>query len=227
MAPVAQGIPAPLHRSRCFDPLDRLRTVASHQYRTPGKGSDLGKKNASPSVAIIDSQSVKCADTVAASDSGYDAGKKINGRKRHILTDTCGNLLGVVVTPASVQDRDGAKVLLCLFAHLYLTLKTIFADGGYAGQCEDWVKQMGLLFGHTGLALRIVKRSDVADAPAKGFVLLPMRWIVERTFGWLVKSRRLVRDYERKPRHHEALVYLSMISLSTRSLAKIEPPSAL
>jgi len=201
--------------------------MAPHQYRPSGKGPSHVKKNASPSVAIIDSQSVKCADTVASSSSGYDAGKKINGRKRHILTDTQGNLLGVVVTPASVQDRDGAKVLLCLFAHLYLSLKIIFADGGYAGQCELWVKQMGLLFGHAGLAFRIVKRSDVPDAPAKGFVLLPMRWIVERTFGWLVKSRRLVRDYERKPKHHEALVYLSMISLNARKLTKNEPQTVL
>lgn len=151
---------------------------------------------------------MKCADTVAAGSSGYDAGKKIKGRKRHILTDTLGNLLGVVVTPASVQDRDAARVVFCVFCHLVLTLRVIFADGGYAGKLEGFLAAAGQMFGHTpGLALCIIKRSDAA----KGFVLLPRRWVVERTFGWLVKARRLVRDHERNPRHHEALVYIAMI----------------
>ena len=168
-----------------------------------------------PSAAIIDSQSVKCADTVAAGSSGYDAGKKIKGRKRHLLTDTRGDLLGVVVTPASVQDRDGAKVLFCVFCHLFLSLRLIFADGGYQGQLEGWVQCLGERFGHAGgLALEIVKRSDAA----RGFVLLPRRWVIERTFGWLVKSRRLVRDHERNPRHHEAFVYLAMIGHCARRL---------
>lgn len=152
---------------------------------------------------------MKCADTVAAGSSGYDAGKKIKGRKRHILTDTLGLLLGVVVTPASVQDRDAAKVVFCVFCHLLLSLRIIFADGGYAGKLAGFPSAAGTLFGHAGgLALSIIKRSDAA----KGFVLLPRRWVVERTFGWLVKARRLVRDHERNPRHHEALVYIAMIA---------------
>jgi transposase len=160
---------------------------------------------------------VKCADTVAAGSSGYDAGKKIKGRKRHLLTDTRGDLLGVVVTPASVQDRDGAKVLFSLFAHLYLSLRLIYADGGYQGKLEAWVRELGALMGRAGgLALEIVKRSDAA----RGFELLPRRWVVERTFGWLMKSRRLVRDHERNPRHHEAFVYLAMIGHTARRLTE-------
>jgi transposase len=163
---------------------------------------------------------VKCADTVGVQSSGYDAGKKIKGRKRHILTDTQGHLLGVVVTPASVQDRDGARVVFCVFCHLLLTLKVIFADGGYAGKLEAFVTEAGRLFGHAaGLVLSIIKRSDTT----RGFIVLPKRWVVERTFGWLVKSRRLVRDHERNPRHHEAFVYIAMIGHSTRLLALPAP----
>ena len=153
---------------------------------------------------------------MAASSSGYDAGKKIKGRKRHILTDTQGMLLGVVVTAASVQDRDAARVVFCLFCPLLLSLRMIFADGGYAGKLEDFVAAAAGVFGHAaGLILTIIKRSD----KAQGFVVLPLRWVVERTFGWLVKSRRLVRDHERNPRHHEAFVYLAMIGHSARHLA--------
>ncbi len=153
---------------------------------------------------------------MAAESSGYDAGKKIKGRKRHILTDTQGMLLGVVVTAASVQDRDAARVVFCLFCPLFLSLRIIFADGGYAGKLEDFVAAAAGVFGQVaGLVLSIIKRSD----KAKGFVVLPRRWVVERTFGWLVKSRRLVRDHERNPRHHEAFVYLAMIGHSVRPLA--------
>ena len=174
------------------------------------------KKNAQPSAAIIDSQSVKGADTVGAGSSGYDAGKEIKGRKRHLLTDTQGLLFGVHVGPASVQDRDGAKVLLSLFCHRFLSVTLIFADGGYEGKLEAWVRQMGALFGHRSLALEIIKRSD----QAKGFQLLRRRWVVEHTFGRLMKSRRLTRDHERKPSHHEAFVYPAMIGFAARRLTK-------
>ena len=216
MADAALGVPPEIHRSRRFYQLGRQRPVAPDQRSVaPGPAPDA-KKNAAPSAAIIDSQSVKCADTVGAGSSGYDAGKKIKGRKRHLLTDTQGLLLGVHVGPASVQDRDGAKVLFCLFCHLFLSVTLIFADGGYQGKLEAWVRQMGTLFGHRSLALEIIKRSD----HAKGFQLLPRRWVVERTFGWLMKSRRLTRDHERKPSHHEAFVYLAMIGFATRRLTQ-------
>ena len=112
-----------------------------------------------------------------------------------------------------MQDREGAKVLFCLFCHLFLSLRLIFADGGYQGKLEARVRQMGEHFGHCSLALEIIKRSD----HAKGFHLLPRRWVVERTFRWLMKSRRLNRDHERKPSHHEAFVYVSMIGFAAKS----------
>lgn len=196
--------------------MDQERLVGTPQQRATRAAASGSKKNATPSAAIIDSQSVKCADTVAPSSSGYDAGKKIKGRKRHILTDTQGLLLGVLVTPASVQDRDAAKVVFGLFCPLLLTLRIIFADGGYAGKLEAFVTAAAAVYGQVeGLVLSIIKRSD----KAKGFVLLPRRWVVERTFGWLVKARRLVRDHERNARHHEAFVYLAMIGHSARHLA--------
>ena len=115
-----------------------------------------------------------------------------------------------------MQDRDGAKVLFCQFCHLFLSVTLIFADGGYQGKLEAWGRQMGDLFGHRSLTLEIIKRSD----QAKGFQLLPRRWVVERTFGWLMKSRRLMRDHGRKPSHHEAFVYPAMIGFAARRLTK-------
>jgi transposase len=132
-----------------------------------------------------------------------------------MLTDTNGLLLGVVVTPASVQDRDGAKVLLCMFCHQFLSLLMIFADGGYAGKLEAFVRSMGSLFGHgANFALGIIKRLE----DQKGFIVLPRRWVIERSFGWLVKQRRLTRDHEKNPRHHEAFVYLAFIGVMTKRL---------
>ena len=152
---------------------------------------------------------------------GYDAGKKIKGRKRHALTDTNGLLLGVVVTPASVQDRDGAKLLLCMFCHRFMGLLMIFADGGYAGKLEGFVQRMGRLFGHgASFGLGIIKK--LADQ--KGFIVLPRRWVIERSFGWLVKQRRLTRDHEKNPRHHEAFVYLAFIGVMARRLTTSAAP---
>lgn len=131
-------------------------------------------------------------------------------------------LLGVVVTPASVQDRDGAKLLLCTFCHRFLDLLMIFADGGYAGKLEEFVRNMGQLFGHgAGFGLGIIRKLE----EQKGFVLLARRWVIERSFGWLVKQRRLTRDHEKNPRHHEAYVYLAFIGVMARRLtAGANPP---
>ncbi|HCN27800.1 MAG TPA: hypothetical protein DIT64_03255 [Verrucomicrobiales bacterium] len=160
---------------------------------------------------------MKCADTVGHAGSGYDAGKKIKGRKRHILTDTQGLLPGVTVTPASVQDRDGARVVCSVFCHQWRRLEVIFADGGYAGKLEGFITRAAAGWGHAqGLRLEIVRRSE----QAKGFVLLAKRWVVERTFGWLMKCRRLNRDQERNARRHESLIYPAMISLNLRALSK-------
>lgn len=117
--------------------------------------------------------------------------------------------------PASVQDRDGAKLPLCLFCHQFLGLLMIFADGGYAGKLEGFVQTMGRLFGHAAsFALGIVAKLE----NQKGFVVLPKRWVIERSFGWLVKQRRLTRDHEKNPRHREAFLYLAFIGIMTQRL---------
>jgi putative transposase len=166
----------------------------------------------SPTAAILDSQSVKGAEQ-GGDTVGYDAGKKIGGRKRHLLVDTLGMILGVKVTPASVQDREGAVLLLASLYLLFGRLQVIWADGGYAGALVAWVKGLRP-FGK--LHLDIVRRSD----DAKGFQLVKKRWIVERTFRWLYKSRRLSRDYEQRPDHSESHIYVCMSRLMLKRLAK-------
>ena len=166
----------------------------------------------SPTAAILDSQSVKGAEQ-GGEAIGYDAGKKIGGRKRHILVDTLGLLLGVGVSSASVQDRDGAVTLLASLYLLFGRLQTIWADSGYAGALVEWVKGLRP-FGK--LHLDIVRRSD----DAKGFQLVRKRWIVERTFAWLYKSRRLSRDYEKRVDHSESHIYVCMCRLMLKRLAR-------
>lgn len=161
-----------------------------------------------PTAGSIDSQSVKAADTVGAATRGYDAGKRINGRKRHIAVDTLGLVLAVVIT--AVQDRDGACSLLASLRERFSTITLVWADGGYAGRLVVWAKQA------LAMAVTVVKRSD----DTKGFVVLPRRWVVERTFGWLMRHRRLVRDYERLPAHHEAMVLWATVTIMTRQLAR-------
>lgn len=164
---------------------------------------------AEPTAAVIDSASVRGAATVGAGTRGFDAGKKVNGRKRHIIVDTLGLLLAVVVTGAGVQDRDGAKPLLELLTASCHKVRLVWADGGYAGKLVAWA-------GDTlGLTLRIVKRSDLP-----GFQVLPRRWVVERTLAWIASHRRCVRDYERLPAHHEAMVRWAMIRTTSKRLAR-------
>lgn len=162
-----------------------------------------------PTASIIDSQSVKGSDTVGKDRRGYDAGKKINGTKRHIAVDAIGMLLVVVTTTATMQDRDGGKILSWLLSKHYDGIQKIWADGGYAGKLVAWVKQ------RLSIVLTVVKRSD----DVSGFVVLPRRWVVERTLSWLMRSRRLCRDYERTDAHARAWVHWSMIGIMTRRLA--------
>ncbi|WP_072691766.1 IS5 family transposase [Rhodococcus marinonascens] len=169
-----------------------------------------GARRPLPSAAIIDSQSVRGADTVPRSSRGFDAGKKINGRKRHIAVDTNGLLLAVVVTMASIQDRDGANRLLSVLRAHCSTITMVWADGGYAGRLLDWSKKV------LALTVQVVKRTD----DVKGFKVLPRRWVVERTFAWISKHRRCVRDYETRPDHHEAMIYIVMIATMSRRLAR-------
>ena len=163
-----------------------------------------------PTAAIIDSQSVRGADTVPGTTRGYDAGKKVNGRKRHIAVDTGGLLLAVVVTIAGIQDRDAAHRLLTELRGRFSTVRLVWADGGYAGRLVIWARKV------LALTIEVVKRTD----DAKGFAVLPRRWVVERTFAWISKFRRCVRDYETLPAHHEAMVHISMIMTMSRRLAR-------
>ena len=169
------------------------------------------RRRPEPTAAVIDSQSVKAAETVGRTSRGYDAGKKINGRKRHIAVDTIGLLLTVLITAAGVQDRDGARPLLWNLRKAFPSIRLTWADSGYAGKLITWAKTKL----KPRLTLQVVKRTEQHK-----FIVLPRRWVVERTFSWITRSRRTVRDYERLPGHHETMVYWAMIIIMTRRLAR-------
>jgi transposase len=170
---------------------------------------DADGRDPMASAGIVDAQSVNGADTVGAATRGYDAGKKVTGRKRHIVTDTLGLLVVVLVTAASVQDRDGGRRVLARAKMAMPSIALVWADGGYAGKLVAWVAQ------RCRILLEIVRKPK----GQRTFEVLPRRWVVERTLSWLVRCRRLARDYERLPEHSEAMIKWTMIALMARRLA--------
>ena len=186
--------------------LDRIHHALYMECR------EHGEREASPTAAIIDSQSVKSAEKGGAciDPHGYDAGKKIKGKKRHILVDTLGLLLHAIVHPADIQDRDGGILLLATLFGMYPFLKKLFADGGYQG--PEFQKALAKILPQ--LETEIIKRSD----QAKGFMVLPRRWVVERTIAWLNRCRRLAKDWENLNRKALAFLRLASIRLMLRKL---------
>src|SRR3954462_11350875 len=206
----AGGVSAGQDRLRHLPPVGGRRGVGRLHDALRDRARVRAGRRPLPTAAVIDSASVRGADTVPTASRGYDAGKRVNGRKRHLAVDTTGLLLAVVVTVAGIQDRDGACRLLAALRARFSTITLIWADGGYAGRLVTWAQAV------LAFTVTIVKRTD----DLAGFQVIPRRWVVERTLAWISKHRRCVRDYEPLPEHSEAMVQIAMIMTMSRRLAR-------
>jgi len=167
-------------------------------------------RNAEPSAGIIDSQSAKGSPESGGEESGFDGFKRVKGRKRHIIVDTMGYVLAVLVHAANLVDTNMARHVVSRLLEVNDTVKVIFADGGYMSGFINWCAE------NTQVAVEVVKRN------CRGFKVLPKRWVVERTFGWLSRQRRLSRDYERLPKTSETMIYVSMTKIMLQHLCPKE-----
>ena len=204
-------------RSTIYDYFDRWTwdgTLERIHHTLYVKCREQASRETSPTVAIIDAQSVKSAEKGGAhvDPQGYDAGKKVKGKKRHVLVDTQGLMLHAIVTAADIQDRDGGAWLLGTLFGLYPFLVKLYADGGYQGPEFRTAVQAAL----QSVAVEIVKRSD----QVKGFVVLPKRWVVERTLAWPGRCRRLAKDWEALNRKARTFLMMASIRLMLRRLCR-------
>lgn len=176
------------------------------------------RRTRNPVKILIDSQSVKGAETVSAPTRGYDPGKRINGRKRHLVTDPDGLPMAVMVTPANMHDAHAAREVLFRLRLTHPELTMAWADHAYGGTLITWAKSF------LNLTLRVAKSPA---APKSGFSVIPHRWVIERTNAWIMKARRNRADYERLPAHAEAMINLSLIRVMARRLSRSAGPEIL